>query len=287
MVGITGRELVEQGADIVVDLGMAAVPTTEVQLVAHEGEDRQMVESMLQALRSPGVHGPVGRLVTEELATEELKSAVQLAEVLGPKSPRSKVLLRSTRLLLALREAFGEQDEGKTWQAVRALLKGFAEEGTCAAEASAEVTRIRKELENRDCETMLNTALQHGGASGGLGNCDTSSIETEYLERAITVCAQLDGMSEKLRDLSESATLILELRSNILSNRWTQVEDVLVNRQRTPMLFQWLHKLLEQGTSMNIEMSCVGSLMRLKTRCLVYAYKQVPEPSSQHAIRRS
>ncbi len=126
------------------------------------------------------ITGVVGSLDVSEVDVEELSMAVKAVEELGCKSSEAQKLLLTAKQVKKLRTAVASD----SWVSITSILDE-SRDMLIADCAMPEFLLVQDEVDNRVMLSMLLAALESGGATGVVGDVDTSSVDLGALDRYV------------------------------------------------------------------------------------------------------
>jgi hypothetical protein len=249
------------------------VPTDELNFVSEENDDRAMCKKMVAALidEETRIRGTLGHMRKGNHSNcKDLINAVEYAEKKSPKSMRARGLVRSCRVIIALRTACCNHDEkSERMHHLKAVFTSMSGETQVQDEAWDEILRYRAELKDYSANKLLLRALHEGRARGALGMFDESTIDVhicdDAIEAATTNPKEHDNdrnmkttdrrfslrlllsspshLAKETTMLLNTVTAIRELRISLSTQDWVQVERILLSN---PLFLNYIHSVTDE-----------------------------------------
>jgi hypothetical protein len=243
----------------------------ELRMVRHEVDNTSMLQQLGAALgagaatpldhvNEPGCDGrPAELLDVHSCKVEALAAAIAFSAPLA-RTERAQALLRSARVVVALRKAQLDSDWARVMAVLdgtgggggggddddddvdAAILNGQVAAAAAAAAAAAggagvvdecldEMRRAREHAADKTLRSVLTNALRTGAARGRVGVIDLSQVSYEALEDAITEAEESLGQggcrTAAAARLLETAEKMESLRTALVEDDWGEIQALL------------------------------------------------------------
>jgi myosin heavy subunit len=199
----------------------------EMQLAQECSDDHRVRGALAAALQTGRVRGRVGLVELEDVSTDAIADAMELAESLGAVTPEATALLVTAQHIERLRSSMLNGN----WDAVEeglAELEGDEDAGgiLLAEIALAEIELVRTEVHDRKILAALTKSLQQGMATGEIGAADSAAhVSTSEMEEAITRARKFSDnrRSSNVRRILSTSERVLTLRQAERADNWAEV----------------------------------------------------------------